>query len=189
MKFRSVFVRMLCCLWIASSFSGCGKPGASSTNMTNSYVTITSINENSPLLSDVLTDGSAADDIITVSFQSNSRQLGSDDDNPTDPDGTSSFDIITFSSYHVGHVRSDGGANPTDFTLGTTVTIEPDSEQEAEIVIVRAFDKNRSPLEELRDEGQIVTTATVTFYGEDGYGNDISVSASLTISFANYADE
>ncbi|MCP4400793.1 MAG: hypothetical protein GY801_26260 [bacterium] len=187
MKLRGFLVTTLCCLCLIFLLAGCGKPGGSTNNLTNSFVTIVSLNENAPLVSDVLTDGAGTDDVITVTFQSDPRQLGSDE-NPTDPDGTSPFDTITLRSYHVEHIRSDGGPNPADFTAGTNVRIEPDSEANADVVVVRGFDKHRSPLEELRDDGQIFTTSIITFYGEDGYGNDIAVDASLVISFANYPD-
>ncbi len=183
--FQKIALMGLICFGV--SFAGCGKPGASSNNLTHSFVTVTSINDNAPLQSDVLTDGSATDDIVTVSLKSESRQLG-DDDNPTNPDGDSPFDTITLYSYHVTHRRSDGGPNPPDFTAGINLTLPPASDASASIVVVRAFDKHRSPLEELRDDGQIFTTTIITFYGEDGYGNDIAVNGSLAIAFANYPD-
>ena len=178
-------VLILVCLIF--SLWGCGKPGGSTNNVTNSFVTVVSMNENEPLQSDVLTNGYATDDTISVSLKSESRQLG-DGDNPTDPDGPSPFDTITFRSYHVAHIRSDGGPNPADFTAGLNLTLAPESEGDVSIVIVRAFDKNRSPLEELRDDGEIFTTSIITLYGEDGFGNDIAVDGSLAISFANYPD-
>jgi hypothetical protein len=167
---------------------GCGKPGSSSSNLTNSFVTIVSINDNAPLESDVLTNGAATPDIVTFTFKSQPRQLG-DGDNPTDPDGRSPFDTITLRSYHIEYLRSDGGPNPPHFTDKTTITLEPDSEVSADIIVVYGFFKHRSPLKELRDDGQLVTSCTVTFYGEDGYGNDIKVDGSLAISFANYPDQ
>ncbi|PIE32251.1 hypothetical protein CSA56_15980 [candidate division KSB3 bacterium] len=172
---------------VSIALAGCGKPGASSTNYTHSFVTVTSVNDNTPLQSDVLTDGSATDDIVTVSVQSESRSLGEDDDS-TNYDGYSAFDTIVLYSYHVEHLRSDGGPNPADFTGGINLTIEPESEASADIVVVRAFDKNRSPLEELRDDGEMFTSTTITFYGEDGYGNDIAIEGQLSILFANYPD-
>jgi hypothetical protein len=174
-------------LCLIFSLWGCGKPGGSTNNVTNSFVTVVSMNGNEPLQSDVLTNGFVTDDTISVSLKSESRQLG-DGDNPMDPDGPSPFDTISFRSYHVAHVRSDGGPNPADFTAGLNLTLEPGSEGEATIVIVRAFDKNRSPLEELRDDGEIFTTSIITLYGEDGFGNDIAVDGSVAISFANYPD-
>lgn len=163
----------------------CGKPGDSAYNLTNCFVTITSINNNEPVQSDVLTDGYGTDDIVKVKLKSEFRTA---DDDPTAPDGPSRFDTITFYSYHVSHTRSDGGPNPAAFTAGTNLVLTPDSEAEVSIVIVRAFDKHRFPLEELRDDGEIFTTSTITFYGTDGNGNDIAVSGSIAISYANFPD-
>jgi hypothetical protein len=75
--------------------------------------------------------------------------------------------------------------------MGFNLTITPntDESQTAAIIVVRAFDKGLSPLKELRDRGQIATTTIITFYGEDGFGNDVMVSGSLIVSFANYQDE
>jgi len=170
------------------TLAGCGKPGNSSTNTTNAFVMVTSVNENAPLQSDVLTNGYAKDDTVKVKFKSQRRQLGSGDTNPTDPDGVSPFDTIMLQQYVVNYQRSDGGPNPSAFTGGLNITLAPDAEAEASIVVVRAFDKHRSPLEELRDDGEIFTSAVITFYGEDGYGNDLAVSGSLSISFANFTD-
>jgi hypothetical protein len=163
----------------------CGKPGDIKNNLTNSFVTITSINGNEPFQSDVLTDGFGTDDVVTVQLKSEFRVP---DDDPTAPDGPSTFDTIIFHNYHVSHQRSDGGANPAAFTAGLSFILDPDSETEINIVIVRAFDKHRSPLEELRDDGEIFTTSIITFYGTDGNGNDIAVSGAITISYANFPD-
>jgi hypothetical protein len=163
----------------------CGKPGDSAYNLTNCFVTITSINNNEPFQSDVLTDGYGTDDVIPVTLKSDFRVA---EDDPTAPDGPSRFDTIAFYSYHVTHMRSDGGPNPDSFTAGTNLVLAPDSEADVSIVIVRAFDKHRFPLEELRDDGEIFTTSTITFYGTDGNGNDIAVSGSIAISYANFPD-
>ncbi len=37
--------------------------------------------------------------------------------------------------------------------------------------------------------GKFLQTTLLTLYGQDGYGNDIAVSASIAISFANFPDE
>ena len=183
------FCRLFCCgmLLIAGFFlSGCGKPGNSANNYTNSLVSLISLNENQPFQSDVLTNGYGTDDVITATLKSDFRAA---EDDPTAPDGPSVFDTVTFSSYHVAHQRSDGGPNPADFTAGLSASLAPDTETEVNLVIVRAFDKHRSPLEELRDDGEIFTTTTITLYGQDGYGNDVAVSGSIAISFANFPDE
>lgn len=187
MKLQGSLFTTLFYICIIPVFLGCGKPGGSTNNLTNSLVRVVSVNDNAPFLSDVLTGGVPVDDIITVTLKSESRQLG-EGDNPTDPDGPSPFDTITLRSYHIAYLRSDGGPNPPHLTGSTHIRIEPNSEATTKIIVVRAQDKHRSPLEELRDDGQLFTSAFITFYGEDGYGNDIKVPASLAISFANYPD-
>jgi hypothetical protein len=101
---------------------GCGKPGDLANNLTNCVVTITSINGGEPFQSDVLTNGFASDDVITVQVNSQFRVPEGD---PTAPDGPSLFDTITFHSYHVTHYRSDGGPNPASFTAGMNLVLAP----------------------------------------------------------------
>ena len=179
-------------IWLLSGFlvcavliAGCGKPGDLSNNFTNSWVTMTAINGGEPLQSDVLTNGYASDDIISITLNSVFRVPAED---PTAPDGPTPLDTIVFHSYLVTHRRSDGGPNPASFTGGISVSLSPDSETETSLVVVRAFDKHRSPLLELRDDGEIFTTSIITVYGTDGNGNDVEVSGSFTISYANFAD-
>ena len=179
-------------IWLLSGFlvcavliASCGKPGDLSNNFTNSWVTMTAINEGEPLQSDVLTNGYATDDIISITLNSVFRVPA---DDPTAPDGPTQLDTIVFHSYLVTHRRSDGGPNPASFTGGMSVSLSPDSEAETRLVVVRAFDKHRSPLVELRDDGEIFTTSIITVYGTDGNGNDVEVSGSFTISYANFGD-
>lgn len=164
---------------------GCGKPVDISNNYTNCWVTITSLNDNEPLQSDVLYQGAPTDDIIAVSLQSVFRAVDGD---PTAPDGATPFDTILFHSYLVTHRRSDGGPTPASFTGGLSARLEANSSVDLKLVVVRAFDKNRSPLRELRDDGEIFTTTIISLYGTDGNGNDVQVDGSLTISYANFLD-
>lgn len=165
--------------------AGCGKPGDVGQNYTNCWVTIVSLNGSEPMQSDVLYRGTPTDDIISVRVKSVFRAL---EDDPTAPDGPTPFDTIVFHTYLVTHRRSDGGPNPASFTGGLSLRLEPDSEGEIQLVVVRAFDKNRTPLEELRDDGEIFTTSIITLYGTDGNGNDVEVNGSITISYANFLD-
>lgn len=178
--------RFILCVLLVFLLGGCGKPGDISNNLTNCVVTITSINGGKPFQSDVLTDGFASDDVVTLEVTSEFR---APEDDPTAPDGPSVFDTITFHTYQVTHYRSDGGPNPASFTAGMALVLAPDSEDSIDLVVVRAFDKHRSPLEELRDDGEIFTTTVIILYGTDGNGNDIMVSGSITISYANFLDE
>lgn len=165
--------------------AGCGKPGDIANNLTNCVVAVTSVNGGEPFQSDVLTDGYASDDVITIQINSEFR---APDGDPTAPDGPSVFDTITFHSYHVTHYRSDGGPNPASFTAGMTLVVAPNSEGSIQLVVVRAFDKHRSPLQELRDDGEIFTTTIITVYGTDGNDNDVAASGAVTISYANFPD-
>lgn len=185
---RILLPMLLCCalLSMLGMVAGCSKPGSAGNNLTNCIITLTSINEGKPLQSDVLTKGYAADDVINVKFKSEFRTPA---DDPTAPTGPSRFDTITFHTYYVTHMRSDGGANPSAFTGGMNVIIAADSTAEANVVVVRAFDKNRYPLQELRNDGEIFTTSTITLYGTDGNGNDLAVSGALSISYANFPDQ
>ena len=56
--------------------------------------------------------------------------------------------------------------------------------------IVRHSAKAEAPLAALSPAGNIISTiATVTFYGHDLAGNEISTSANMGIDFADFADE
>lgn len=166
--------------------NGCDKVD-NSTNLSGVFVTVASINEGKSLKSDVVRDGYTQDDEVEVVLKSQLR-TSPFENLPTEFDNTSTLDTIIFFRYHISHVRSDGGPNPPDFTAGITIELLPNDEKTAYVVVVRAFDKNRFPLQELWDRGQIFTTTTITFYGEDGYGNDVVVSGSFPISFANFVD-
>ena len=172
-------------LGLLIGLAGCGKPGDVGGNYTNCWVTVLSINDNEPFQSDVLYDGTPQDDVIGITLQSVFR---TQDDDPTAPDGPTVFDTIIFHSYLVTHRRSDGGTNPASFTGGLNLRLEPDTTGDIKLVVVRALDKNRSPLMELRDDGEIFTTTIIALYGTDGNGNDIEVNGSMTISYANFSD-
>jgi hypothetical protein len=166
--------------------NGCGKPDGSA-NVTGVVVTVTSVNGGKSLQSDVVTHGYTLDDEIPVTLKSD--VYNSPFNNiPSEFDNTTPLDTITFSRYHASHVRSDGGPNPPDFSAELTFIVTPTAETTVNVVVVRAFDKNRSPLKALWNRGQIFTIVTVKFYGEDGYGNDVVVSGSLPVSFANFPD-
>lgn len=167
-------------------WSGCGKPGDVARNYTNCMVTVVSINENTPLQSDVVRRGFPQDDFVTIELASQFRAPA---DDPTAPDGPSLFDTIRFYQYLVNYFRSDGGVNPASFSAGMNLIVEPNSTGSAEIVLVPAFHKNRAPLQQLRDDGEIFTTAVITFYGTDGNGNDVAVDGYLTVLFANFLDQ
>ncbi len=188
MKRQDIFTGLIGLLLAAGLvlMSGCDKPDKS-TNLSGMFITMPSINGGASLKSDVVNNGYTMDDDVPVTLKSQSHSMQFDNI-PTEFDNTASSDTIIFSRYHISHVRSDGGPNPADFSAGLTFTLPPEEETSVDVVVVRAFDKNRSPLKELWDRGQIFTTVTITFYGNDGYGNNVVVSGAFPVSFANFAD-
>jgi hypothetical protein len=55
--------------------------------------------------------------------------------------------------------------------------------------IVRHSAKEEAPLKALRFNGSIISTiATVTFYGQDQAGNEISAAGNIGIDFGDFAD-
>jgi len=79
---------------------------------------------------------------------------------------------------------------PYSFDGGVTFTVT-ESPSSAVFVLVRAQAKLEPPLISLRGAGgqiAISTIAQVTFYGRDQVGNDVSVSGSIGVNFADWGD-
>ena len=75
-----------------------------------------------------------------------------------------------------------------DGAIGVTVT-----EQQTQVVftLVRAQAKLEAPLVTLRGGGGalvISTIADVTFFGKDQTGRDVTVTGSISVNFADWAD-
>jgi hypothetical protein len=180
---------------------GCDIPRNTETNTTKFSVTIGSINENNVLVSDVLINGAMLDDYVEVLFYSTLENVGGFTFfDPFIVGAESSYDFIVLSTYTVTYQRSDGGQVPAPFTSRCTITLKPPTpsfdatiapevvETTAQIAVVLAFLKNQAPLKALHDRGQIYASAEITFYGQDGYGNDVKVRGYLPISFGNFTD-
>lgn len=177
----------------AALLGGCRFPGAvAPRNVTNATLVITSMNDGNVLLSDVVTQGQGADNIIEVEFKSSLMGLGDEDDADwpdTDIAGPGPLDDILLNRYRVQYLRTDGGQVPGEFTMGIHILIPAESDHtRIQIVAVRGFAKSASPLRQLWERGELTMTAEFTFYGEDGYGNDVVVSSALPICFGNYPD-
>jgi hypothetical protein len=108
---------------------------------------------------------------------------------------TSALNQVVIDRYHVQYVRTDGHNTPGidvpyAFDSGLTLTVaDPIT---VSFQIVRHSAKEEAPLAALRLEGTghfISTIATVTFYGHDLAGNDISGSGNIGIDFADFADK
>ncbi len=142
------------------------------------------------LRSDVRTKGGVFEDNGKVALRLAMKDV-------TSPTGPTSNNAITISRYRVEYTRSDGrntqGVDvPYAFDGGLTVTVSGSSSVEAVFSIVRVQAKLEAPLSALANLGGgivISTLANVTFYGRDQTGNDVSVKGTISVNFADWADE
>ena len=138
------------------------------------------------LSSDVLTKGTVFED---RGFATMSLGLKNVSSTPTQTNA------ITVTRYHVDYRRADGRNTPgVDVPYGfdgaTTGTIS-ESDATLTFVLVRVQAKLESPLANLAGLGgaqAIATLADVTFYGRDQAGNDVKVTGSINVTFADFSD-
>jgi len=138
--------------------------------------------------SDVVSDkGSVAQDGGTATIQVALKDpLGS---TPTD------VNAITITQYHVEYTRTDGhnvqGVDvPFSFDSGVTQTIPAGGTGTVPFTLVRIQAKLEAPLKALAGHGgqQVISTiATVTFYGHDQNGRDVTVTGNIEVDFADWA--
>jgi hypothetical protein len=101
---------------------------------------------------------------------------------------------VTITRYRVDYRRTDGRATPGvdvpyGFDSAVTVTVNEDTTG-ISFQIVRHSAKEEAPLRALLLNRDIISTiATVTFYGHDQAGNDVSGSGNIGIDFGDFADE
>jgi hypothetical protein len=101
---------------------------------------------------------------------------------------------VTITRVHVEYRRADGRNTPGvdvpyAFDGATTGTVPASGTATLSFVLVRNTAKQESPLVQLETNGVIITTiASVTFYGRDQVGNDISATGSIQIDFGNFGD-
>ena len=99
---------------------------------------------------------------------------------------------ITITRYHVSYRRADGrntqGVDvPYAFDGAATATVPATGNVSIGFELVRAVAKEEAPLRQLVNSPTILSViADVTFYGKDRVGNDVSVTGSITIEFANF---
>ncbi len=114
--------------------------------------------------------------------------------NPASPNSPSQLNAVTISRYHVEYRRSDGRNTPGvdvpyAFDGAATFTVPPTGSATAGFSLVRGVAKLEAPLTSLVADSTLITTiAYVTFYGRDQAGNDVSVTGSIEITFANFGD-
>jgi len=101
---------------------------------------------------------------------------------------------VTITRYHVNYRRADGRNTPgVDVPFGfdgaTTGTIAGTGTLTLGFTLVRNVAKIESPLVQLVSSSNLISTvAEITFYGQDQVGNEVSVSGSIDVTFANFGD-
>lgn len=142
------------------------------------------------LRSDVQTGGGVFEDNGRVAFRLAMKDV-------TNPTGPTSNNAITLTRYRVEFKRADGRNTPGldipyAFDGGMTLTVGSTSGVEGVFTLVRAQSKLEPPLITLVNLGGAVaisTLADVTFYGRDQAGNDVSVTGTISVNFADWGDE
>ena len=129
-------------------------------------------------------------DVGQVGLKISLKDIGAPN-NPTTP---STNNEVTITRYHVAYRRADGRNTPGvdvpyAFDGAVTGTVVAGSTLTLSFEIVRDVAKEESPLVQLINSKNIITTiCDVTFYGKDQVGNEMSVSGSITIDFGNFGD-
>jgi hypothetical protein len=105
------------------------------------------------------------------------------------------WNTVTINRYHIRFIRADGRNTPgvdVPFPVDGAVTATVVSQQTViPFEIVRHQQKLEQPLRSLANFGGrlfISTIAEITFYGADAVGNDIQATATISVSFSDYAD-
>ena len=184
--------RILVLIAVLVTATGCaatGRPGSAS-----SYLVVTSLlaarggggNFEGSLASDVLTGGGILEDLARASFQLEMK----------DPAiGPSPVNSITLRGYRVTFSRADGRNVPgvdVPYAFDGVLTATVTGTTAVDLVLVRAQSKLEAPLRALRGAGGAVAIATfadVLFYGADQAGHDVTVSARISVTFADWGDE
>jgi hypothetical protein len=183
----------------AAALSSCAG-GAQTTGRSPAYLVIdqllaasgTSTTFGNTLESDVQTKGSVYEDQGQVQMHLDLKDIGT----ATSPTTPTSNNQVTITSYHVAYARTDGqnaqGVDvPYAFDGAATATVPASGDVTFTFVLVRAQAKLEAPLVGLVGSGGqkiISTIATVTFYGQDQAGNQVSVSGTISVNFADWAD-
>ena len=186
---RAVFVAGA--LLGAGACAAAGRPGAAS-----SYLVVESLlaapgarptTFGGTLASDVLTNGGILEDPARASFRLVMKDPALGEPSPVN--------FITLRGYRVTFSRTDGrnvqGVDvPYAFDGVITATISGTTS--VSLVLVRAQAKLENPLRSLVGGGGAVaisTFADVLFYGADQAGHDVTVTARISVTFADWGDE
>jgi hypothetical protein len=111
---------------------------------------------------------------------------------PTQP---TTNNLVTVNRFRIVYRRADGRNQPGQdvpypYDGGMTVTVGA-APVEAIFSLVRVQAKLEAPLLALTGHGgalAIATLADVTFYGRDQAGNEVNVTGTISVNFADWAD-
>lgn len=114
-------------------------------------------------------------------------------ESPTTP---SPLNAITLNRYRVVYQRTDGrntqGVDvPYAFDGGMTMTVLPEETSIGFFDLVRVIAKSEAPLNRLVGNGgaqAFATLAEVSFFGRDQAGNEVTVSGTISVTFADFGD-
>jgi hypothetical protein len=143
-----------------------------------------------PVHSDVTTKGSIFSDPGRAVLRVLPKNIGT----PATPAAPSSNNEVTVTRYRVVYKRADGRNTPGvdvpySFDGAVTGTIVPGSGATLTFDLVRYSAKMEAPLAHLQNEIVVLNViADVTLFGRDRVGNEISVTGSIQIDFANFGD-
>jgi hypothetical protein len=143
--------------------------------------------QDSVLKSDVLTNGGVFEDNGSVTMHLEPKDISQ---------APTSNNSVTFDHYRVEFRRTDGrnvqGVDvPYAFEGAVTFTVPATGTGGSSFSLVRAQAKLEPPLITLAGGGGsiiISTIADVTFYGHDATGETVSVTGSISVNFADWAD-
>jgi hypothetical protein len=143
------------------------------------------------LQSDVQTKGGVLEDLGRVTLH-----IAMKDATVTTGTEPSANNMITVNRYHIDFVRSDGrntqGVDVPYSVDGAVTGTVTTSQTDLVFAIVPVQRKLEAPLLALRNLGgavAIMTIANVTFYGYDQAGNAVAVTGSISVNFADWADD
>jgi hypothetical protein len=101
---------------------------------------------------------------------------------------------VTITQYHITFRRADGRNTPGldvpyAFDGAMTGTVPANGTLSLGFTLVRHVAKQEAPLVQLINSPNLVSTfAEIIFYGQDQVGNQVSVTGSIDVTFANFGD-
>jgi hypothetical protein len=158
--------------------------GCSDSSATRSVLSVTEVNENKPLASDVAEGQESSytirEDAVVMTVR-NSPHDGVLDLSEEQPYG-----YVILDRYEIQFSSSEA-IPPVSGALGWKVL--SGDEVSGSFVVVPASYKTRAPLLSLRNGGEIQTTAVITIIGHEATsGYTVKTTTSFPVNFANWTD-